>query len=436
MTDPPPDRPARRRRPRGAVRVALLAAFAAGAAFADTPLERALATIAAPEPLPRIELVFSRDEYAKLLAYKDRIHDNETLVPGDRLWVDAMLVAAGQRLPARVRIRGDLPVHWRGDRISYRVKLTHDLYRGMKEINLILPRDKHYGVELLQTHIARELGLLFFPSRFVQLAVNGADQGLYLENEHPTREYLERMDRTPSSIFTFAAWWTVYYAKPTYHIAFKRDGARDLPPLKGIAQIKQRATFVRDNPVLARKQFAYALEFYRLVNDGGPARVGARAGRYLDLDKFARYVAIQDFFGSLHAMELSDNIRLYLDPSSGKFEFMPWDTSLRSLRRRIRAGIPWEELLRPLDEAFRVLIESVPGLDAERQRVLRGLLERGPEYERILAETHARLIRLFPDDATLRKEAARIDRGLTRNLDTLAEYFERVPSAAGAGGAP
>jgi hypothetical protein len=425
MTDRRPARPFGQRPARVAWRAALLVALVPGIAFADTPLARALAEMATPVPLPRLELVFADDELASLLAHRDQIRDKPTLVPDDRRWVGAVLVHDGRRLPAKVRIRGDLPVHWRGDRISYRVKLTRELYRGMKEINFILPKDKHYAVELLQTRIAEDLGLLFFPSRFVRLVVNGASQGLYLENEHPTREYLERMGRTPSSIFTFAAWWTVYYAKPSYHVAFQREGGRDLPPLKGIAQIKQRATFVRNNPVLARKQLAYALEFYRLVNDRSPADVGARAGRYLDLDNFARYVAIQDFFGSLHAMELSDNVRLYLDPSSGKLEFMPWDTSLRSLRRRIRAGVPWAELLRPRDEAFRVLIEAVPGLDDERRRVLRGLLERGPDYRDLLATTHARLIHLFPDDHDLREEAERIDRGLGRNLDTLEEYFER-----------
>jgi hypothetical protein len=214
-----------------------------------------------------------------------------------------------------------------------------------------------------------------------------------------------------------------------------RPGSRDMPPLKGIAQIKQRATFARSNPVLARKQLGYALEFYRLVNDRAPEVIAERAGRYLDLENFARYVALQDFFGSLHALDLSDNIRLYLDPSSGKFEFMPWDTSLRSLARRRRARIPWAELLTPRDEVFRVLLESVPGVDAERKRVLRGLLERGPEYREVLARSHARLIRLFPEDADLAKSARGLDRRLAGNLEILAAYFARLDAGSNARGA-
>ena len=65
--------------------------------------------------------------------------------------------------------------------------------------------------------LAEDLGLPFFPSRFVTLRINGSDAGLYLENEHPTREYLWRTGLPLSSIFTFSAWWTVYYAEETYH---------------------------------------------------------------------------------------------------------------------------------------------------------------------------------------------------------------------------
>jgi hypothetical protein len=79
-------------------------------------------------------------------------------------------------------------------------------------------------------------------------------------------------------------------------------------------------------------------------------------------------------------------------------------------------------------------MESVPGLDDERQRVLRQLLERGPEYREVLVATHARLIRLFPNDRALRTEAEGLDRVLARNIETLEEYFARKQASADARG--
>ena len=423
----------RRARWRLAVTAAWLAwlPLVAGAGAEPTPLERALAAEAPPDPLPTLELAIERDELARLEAFRQRIYDWKTLPPAERLWIKTTLVDGEERYPARLRIRGDLPVHWRGSRQSYRLKFRKRLHEGRKELNLILPADKHYGVEVLQTRLAEELGLPFFPSRFVNLTVNGEDTGLYLENEHPTRDYLRRTGLPPSSIFTFSAWWTVYYAESTYHAVFFQPGHRDLPPLKGIGQIKQRATYERGRPELARKQLAYAQEFYRLVNRSSLEEIRRRAPLYLDLENFARYVALHDFLGSRHAMELADNTRLYLDPTSGKFLFMPWDTSLRSLAKELRGlGGDWEKLLTPHDDAFRALFDAAPGVRAERDRALRKLVADGERHRGELASIHARLISSRPDDKGLHENAESLDKRLARNVETLREYFARADGVA------
>ncbi len=419
---------------------ALLAssALAAGARGDDPAgFARALAELTDPEPLPVHHLAIEPKPLRRLLAFRDGLLESGPMSPLERLWVPAALVHNGHRYPARLRLRGDLGAHWRGETHSYRLKFKHELLDGRKEINLILPWDKHYGVEWLQTQLADELGLLFFPSRFVHLRINGSDAGLYLENEHPTREYLERMGRPASSIFTPAFYWTLYVERPASHAAFVLPGSRDLPPLKGIGQIKQRATWDPDRPDFAKKQLAYALEFYRLMTRASSDQIAERAGRYLDLDKFARYVAIQDFFGSRHALELNDNVRLYLDPTSGKLEFMPWDTSLRPLAQRLQGGVPPAELLEVDDEGFRALL-SIPRVRTERERALRQLVAAGDRHRTALNRLHAELVRLYPDDARLRESVEGIDRRLAGNLELLRRHLARAGPAqvAARGAAP
>jgi hypothetical protein len=409
-------------------RAALLAAallLAAPAAAAREPadaagLEAALARERDPEPLPRYELVIEPGAMRRLMAWRQRIYDRLAMPPGDRLWVPAGFRHAGVHLPAKIRIRGDLPLHWRGDRQSLRVKFRRELFRGMKEINLILPWDKYYGVELLQSEIAAEIGLPHFANRFVHVSVNGGEEALYLENEHPTREYLERTGRPASSIFTFASNWTLYMSQPTYHLAFVLPGSRQLLPLEGIGQIKQRRTYEPGDPDLAKKQLAYAMEFHRLMTKGTPESIAARAPLYLDLENFAAYVALQDFFGSNHATQLNDNIRLYLDPTSGKLLFMPWDTSLLSLEeRRSDPEAPAEALLTPVDAGFRAVLTGVPGVRRERDRVLRGLVADADRWRAELSRIHARLIRLHPADERLRGLAADLDERMRRNTALL-----------------
>jgi hypothetical protein len=399
-----------------AVAVLLLILAAGGVRAAERP----------PEPLPAYRLRIEPEPLRALQDYRDRIYDFDFLPPGERLWIPATFEHSGERYPVRLRIRGDLPVHWRGEQLSYRLKFMDRLFEGRKEINLIVPWDKHYGVELLQTRVADDLGLAYFPGRFVSLAINDRDIGLYYENEHPTREYLERTGREPSSIFTFAANWTYYFGQRYHTVWFEKPGTRERPPISSLGQIKQRRTFTRRDPELARRQLGYAAELYDLLSRGSLEEIAARAGLYLDLEGFARYVALQDFFGSVHSLELGDNTRLYLDPSSGKFEFMPWDTRLMSLRERWEEkGGTLEALLEPDDAMFRAMFEAIPGVRAARDAALGELVREGSVYNAELDRIHARLVRLHPEDERLRAGTVKLDGMFRENLEVLAPYAAR-----------
>jgi spore coat protein CotH len=378
------------------------------------------------DALPLYRLHIAPGPLQELMAFRERILDLAFLPPGQRLWIPASFEADGERYPVRIRIRGDLPAHWREDKLSYRVKFDDGLFRGRKEINLIVPWDKHYGVELLQTGIARDLGLASFPGRFVDLVINGEDVGLYYENEHPTREYLERTGRPASSIFTFASNWTLYFSNPHHHVIFEKPGSREYPPISSVGQIKQRRTYDPRDPALAHRQLEYAADLFALLSEGTPDEIARRAGRFLDLDSFARYVALQDFLGTNHGIGLNDNTRLYLDPTRGLFEFMPWDTRLASLRERLEVkGGDLDVLLEPSDNTFRELLNAVPGLRAHRDALLRGLVVEGEAYRARLVAIHDGLLARHPDDERLRRRSAELDQMFRDNLDVLAAYLDR-----------
>jgi spore coat protein CotH len=377
---------------------------------------------AADSGVPAYQIQIKDEALRRFIAHRERIQSLDFLTAADRLWVPATFVHAGESYDVKLRLRGDLPVHWRGSKQSYRVKFKDRPFQGRREINLIVPWDKHYAVEWLQTLVAKDLGLLFFAGDFVNVVINGEDAGLYYQSEHPTSEYLERNGRSASSIFTFGENWTLYYGKRHHYIGFENPGSATSPPVESIAQIKQRATYDDDEPEQARKQLAYLIEFYELLTEGSAAEVAERAPYYLDLGKFARYVALQDFFGSSHGMALNDNSRLYLDPTSGKFELSPWDTPLWSIAERAqKRETEAAGLLTPENPVFRRLLAAVPGLRAERDRVLRRLVADGANYRRRLRERHTALQSAYPDDERLREQAARHDRIFAENLSLLAE---------------
>jgi len=392
------------------------------------------ATLAAPLPgaaedgLPVYQLRIKDKALRRFLAHRESIRDRGFLSPDDRLWVPATFEHGGVAYKVKIRLRGDLPVHWRGEKNSYRVKFKGQPFRGQTELNLIVPWDKHYAVEWLQTRVADELGLLYFPGRFVDLVINGEPAGLYYENEHPTRAYLERHRRTPSSIFTFGANWTRYFGMPYHYIAFELPGSTTTPPIESIGQIMQRGTTAKGDEETARKQRAYLEDFYRLLTEGSVADVARLADRYLDLEKFARYVALQNYFGSAHGMALNDNTRLYLDPTSGKFEFIPWDIALWSLAERAEErGVRVADLLTPQDPVFHKIFSAFPEVRVRRDAVLRELLARSEEFAESLDRAHARLERSHPEDERLRQQRVRHNAVFRENHALLAGLLAPAP---------
>ena len=270
----------------------------------------------------------------------------------------------------------------------------------------------------------------------MNLHINGRDAGLYLESEHPTAEYLERTGRSASSIFTFAFYWSHYFGKTYHHAAFVLPGSRELPPVQGIGQIKQRATYGSDRPLFAKKQLAYALELYRLLTSGSKEEIASRAGSYLALDNFAQ---LRGDPGLLRLPARDEpqrqppalpglHLRKVRADALGHFP--------ASARReaRVTGGEP-----RPAADApgrvFAVLLEAVPQLRERRDHFLRRLVGDGDRYRAELNRVHARLIRLYPEDERLRSDAESFDAQLLGNLKTLERYFASATPSVHASGA-
>ncbi len=116
------------------------------AATADPAgLDRFLALDSAPDPLPSYHISIEAKPLRRLLDYRARIYDLEFLPPGERLWVRAVLESDGERYAIRMRIRGDLPAHWRGEQHSYRVKFTHRLLEAANARDRGLRRERRGG---------------------------------------------------------------------------------------------------------------------------------------------------------------------------------------------------------------------------------------------------------------------------------------------------
>lgn len=71
------------------------------------------------------------------------------------------------------------------------------------------------------------------------------------------------------------------------------------------------------------------VDFSRLLTHADDEEFARRVGEFLDLEKFARYLACEVLLSNYDSFHSNgQNFHLYLDPDSNKFGFIPWDLDL------------------------------------------------------------------------------------------------------------
>ncbi|MBM3768437.1 MAG: hypothetical protein FJW32_23900, partial [Acidobacteria bacterium] len=80
----------------------------------------------------------------------------------------------------------------------------------------------------------------------------------------------------------------------------------------------------KDDPTPAQQK--RVIEFARLVSNGSDEEFRAKLGEYLDIEEFARYMAVTTWLSTLDSiLGVGQNFYVYLNAKTNKFEFLPWD---------------------------------------------------------------------------------------------------------------
>ena len=77
---------------------------------------------------------------------------------------------------------------------------------------------------------------------------------------------------------------------------------------------------------LTKAQMQRVFDFAKLVTHADNKQFATRVGEFLDLEEFARFMAVTVYLSTLDSiLGMGQNFVVYLDPKSDKFQFLPWD---------------------------------------------------------------------------------------------------------------
>lgn len=110
-------------------------------------------------------------------------------------------------------------------------------------------------------------------------------------------------------------------------LLLKPEGIRGLPHV-GTNLDDYRAVYGPKEEGTAA-EWQRLVELTRLINVASEEEFATRIADYLDLESFARFVAVNTALASMDSfIGLGHNYYLYLSPETGKFVFIPWDLDL------------------------------------------------------------------------------------------------------------
>ena len=214
------------------------------------------------------------------------------------------------------RVKGNmlsLPEPTRSYKVDLNKFVPGQKFGGLDELTFSSLAWDYSGIgEALAYEFFREAGVPAPRTAYAWLSTSVTTQweqkplGLYLMEEVVDNEFAaERFGSKATPIF-----------KPVTYNLFEHLGD-EWSAYAPIYDLKTKAT-----PEQQRR----VIDFARLVSSATDAEFAARAGDFLDLDEFARFLAGEVLLSSYDSILCrGKNFYMYLDPRSNKFGFIPWD---------------------------------------------------------------------------------------------------------------
>lgn len=236
------------------------------------------------------------------------------LLAQDEDFVPAKITYNNNKIPVKLRLKGDWPDHFKTGKWSFRIQVKkNQAVMGMTRFSIQPPETRNNLNEWLFLQAAKKEGLISLGYKFVDIFINGEPKGIYALEEHFSKELLENNQRREAPIIKYNE--DVLWQE---QVDFGNDNNRQLELFHKALIEPFRENKVLANPEL-KNQFLRAEKLLRGYRDQklSPQKV-------FDYPLWAKYLALVDLFGANHALSWQ-NSRFYYNPISDLLEPIPFD---------------------------------------------------------------------------------------------------------------
>ncbi len=258
-----------------------------------------------------LRLFVEEHDLEKLKEIRKSAFKNKILETTDDSWVNALILYGDNDYKAKIRFKGDWLDHLKGIKWSFRIKLKKGgAFLGMREFSIQTPSARHYLEEWISHRLFKKEGLLTTRYDFIPVFLNDKNLGLYVYEEHFTKQLIEHNQRREGPIVKFSE-DQLWKAR-----VFKEE--KNLPNFYAseIIAFKENKTLSDNN---LRNQFKNAQNLLYQYKFSSKS-----ASDIFDIEKLAKYFALIDLTKAYHGL-IWHNQRFYYNPVLSKLEPIAYD---------------------------------------------------------------------------------------------------------------
>ena len=242
--------------------------------------------------LNSLNLNIKFENIEKLKNKREEALKNNLLIRSDNDFVNSK-VSYNSELPqtCKIRLKGDLPQHWNGDKWSLRINTKKDYFiEGMSTFSIQDPITRNYTYEWLFIQNLKFEDVLAPNYFFVNVNINGKEKGIYAIEEHFSKEMIEGKKRREGVVLSFNEhhMWNLHW-NVSWPVSYRTSNieVRNLKRINAIPQLSKQ----RDTAVSLLRNFQA-----RLLD----------AEQVLDHEKTAKFLALSNIWGADHGLSYAD----------------------------------------------------------------------------------------------------------------------------------
>jgi hypothetical protein len=260
-----------------------------------------------------IEIIINDSVYQQLELNRNLALKNGVIDKSLKKYFRATINYKNKETPVKLRLKGDWIDHLKGEKWSFRIKVTGDnSFLGLKSFSIQSPHTRSFLHEWFMHQVYLREGVLTTRYEFVPIMINGKTMGIYALEEHFDKQLVEAKGRREGPLLKFneEGLWETRVGDP--------DGYHSLPYFAAAEVVPFKKNRTMKNPVLKQHfKTAQSLLLRYKAFDKNIEEI-------FDLDKMAKFYALTDLANTDHAL-IWHNLRFYYNPVSRKLEPIAYD---------------------------------------------------------------------------------------------------------------